>query len=238
MLVYKYSEETGEYLNSVLLQKNPKHSDQYLLPPKNTLSNKPPTPSKNQAVVVNESNSGWDLVPDFRNKEYYLPDGTYHKIENLRETPPEDALDEPPPPSLEILATQKLHSINTQADALLEPITSQYPRSEVLSWDKQEIEARRWQAWSDTDQSEPEPPTHYIDNILVTRTNVDKPELVRRIITKADAYTTTGQVTGIRHNLEQQVEDILADDTLTDDEKRAAIEAIDEEKAYSVVKLS
>ena len=139
--------------------------------------------------------------------------------------------------TLEKLATQKLHSINTQADALLEPISNQYPRSEVLSWDKQEIEARRWQEWSDTDQGEPEPPTLYIDNILITRTDVDKPELVRRIITKADAYTTTGQITGIRHNLEKQVEDILADDTLTDDEKRAAIEAIDEEKAYSVVNL-
>ena len=66
---------------------------------------------------------------------------------------------------------------------------------------------------------------------------MDKPELVRRIITKADAYTTTGQITGIRHNLEKQVEDILADDTLTDDEKRAALETIDIEKAYSVVNL-
>ena len=148
---------------------------------------------------------------------------------------PEEVPIERPP--VTNLATQKLQSINSQADALLEPITSQYPRSEVLSWDKQEIEARRWQEWIDSDQSEPEPPTHYIDNILVTRTDVDKPELVRRIITKADAYTTTGQITGIRHNLEKQVEDILADNTLTDDEKRAAIEAIDEEKAYSVVKL-
>lgn len=238
MLVYKYDIKTGEYLNPVQLQKNPKHPDQYLLAPKSTLAWKPPKASKNQAVVVNNSKDNWELVPDFRGKEYYLPDSSYHKIEKLRETPPDDALDEPPPPPLEILATQKLHSINSQADALLEPITSQYPRSEVLSWDKQEIEARRWQEWSDTDQSEPEPPTHYIDNILVTRTDVDKPELVRRIITKADAYTTTGQITGIRHNLEKQVEDILADDTLTEDEKRAAIDAIDIEKAFSVVKLS
>lgn len=142
-----------------------------------------------------------------------------------------------PPQTLQTLTTQKLQSINSQADAMLEPITSQYPKSEVLSWDKQEIEARRWQEWSDTDQSEPEPPTHYIDNILATRTDVDKPELVRRIITKADAYAATGQITGIRHNLEKQVEDILGDNILTDDEKRAAIEAIDEQKVYSVVKL-
>ena len=148
--------------------------------------------------------------------------------------PEEVSIEQPPVTNL---ATQKLQSINTQADALLEPITSQYPRSEVLSWDKQEIEARRWHEWSDTDQSQPEPSTHYIDNILVTRTDVDKPELVRRIIANADAYTTSGQIIGIRHNLEKQVEDILADNTLTDDEKRAAIEAIDIDKAYSAAKI-
>ncbi|WP_067517835.1 hypothetical protein [Endozoicomonas ascidiicola] len=140
-------------------------------------------------------------------------------------------------PTVESVATQKLQTINTQADALLQPITTQYPNTEILSWDKQEIEARRWQDWNDSDQTTPEPPTSYIDNILITRNDVDKPELIRRIIAKADAYAHTGQITGIRHNLEKQLEDIVNDDTLTDDEKRAAMEAMNIEQAYSVVKL-
>ncbi|WP_422459129.1 hypothetical protein [Endozoicomonas sp. ALB115] len=236
MRVYKYDDETGEYLNPISLQKNPKHPNKYLVPPKNTLSAKPPKAINNQTVVVNASRTDWCLVPDFRGKEYYLHDGSFHKIENLGETPPEDALDEPPPPSLDILATQKLHSINTIANAILEPITSTYPKTEVVSWDKQEVEARRWQDWKTASSEAPEPPTQLIDNILATRTDITKPELVQRIIAKADSYAFSGQIFGIRHNLEKQLEAILADNTLTDDEKRTAIAAIDEQQAYSVVK--
>ncbi|GAA4649019.1 hypothetical protein GCM10023116_12930 [Kistimonas scapharcae] len=135
------------------------------------------------------------------------------------------------------LAIFKLKTINNMADAMLQPITSTYPNIEIISWDKQEIEARRWQEWQDGDQTEPEPPTSYIDNILLTRKDVDKPELIRRIIYKADTFSQSGQVTGIRQTLEKQIESILADDTLTDDQKREAINAIDARAAFSVVTL-
>ncbi len=137
----------------------------------------------------------------------------------------------------EALAKEKLNAINDLADAILQPITSMYPGTEVVSWDKQEIEARRWQEWQNSDKADPEPSTALIDQILITRKDVDKPELVRRIIAKANTYATSGQIFGIRHTLEKQIESILADDTLTDDQKREAINAIDAKAAFSVVTL-
>lgn len=146
--------------------------------------------------------------------------------------------DKPEPPlSPEDTAAMALQTINNMADAILQPITSTYPNIEIISWDKQEIEARRWQEWQDGDKTEPEPPTSYIDNILLTRKDVDKPELIRRIIYKADTFSQSGQVTGIRQTLEKQIEAILADDTMTDDQKREAINAIDARAAFSVVTL-
>ena len=103
MLVYKYDDETGEYLHPVQLQKNPKYPDRYLKPAKNTLTDEPFAPGRNQAVVVNTSTKKWELVADYRNTEYYLPDGSFHIIKSLREKPPVDALDAPPPPSAEKL---------------------------------------------------------------------------------------------------------------------------------------
>ena len=242
MIVYKFDAETGEYMNPFRCQPNPARPGEFLQPPANTTPEKPPKTGKHEWPV--RRNGAWIVVPDYRGYEYWLADGSHHKIEELDIVPPADALDEPPPPPVptpEGAAQAKLQTINGMADAILQPITSMYPATEVVSWDKQEVEARRWQEWQewqewqDSDKTEPEPPTALIDQILVTRTDVDKPELVRRIIAKADAYATSGQIFGIRHTLEKDIETILANDALTDDQKRAAILAIDPKQAFSVV---
>ena len=175
-----------------------------------------------------------DNMPDLAKQWFYRPARKGYEWKCLNGKWPEEVLITPLP--ITGLANQKLQSINTIADAILEPITSTYPKTEVVSWDKQEVEARRWQDWKTASSEAPEPPTQLIDNILATRTDITKPELVQRIIAKADSYAFSGQIFGIRHNLEKQLDAILADNTLTDDEKRTAIEAIDERQAYSVVK--
>ena len=238
MIVYKFDNETGEYLNTFRCQPNPARPGEFLQPPVNTTPEKPPKTGKHEWPVRRDG--AWGVVPDYRGFEYWLADGSHHKIEELDIVPPDDALDEPPQPPVlmpEETAQIKLQTINDMADAILQPITSTYPNIEIISWDKQEIEARRWQEWQDGDKTEPEPPTSYIDNILQTRKDVDKPELIRRIIYKADSFSQSGQVTGIRQTLEKDIEAILADDTLTDDQKREAINAIDAKAAFSVVTL-
>lgn len=107
MIVYLYDRETGESLNPFVCQSNPARPGEFLIPPDNTIAQQPPEAGQNQAAVINDSKTGWELVPDYRNREYWLPDGSHHKIETLGKEPPADALDEPPPPAPEDLAKQE-----------------------------------------------------------------------------------------------------------------------------------
>lgn len=99
MKVNVYKEDTMEFSHTIELQRHPLRPDEYLEPPPNTTPVSVPTLKEHQAAVFNESTQQWRVVTDHRGKEYYLPDGTHHKIEDLDVTPPDDALDEPPPPT-------------------------------------------------------------------------------------------------------------------------------------------
>ncbi|WP_108449104.1 hypothetical protein [Halomonas sp. BN3-1] len=119
-----------------------------------------------------------------------------------------------PPASINDLATQALSRINSGYQAQMGQILNDYPQAETLTFDKQEREARQWQA----DNSVATP---YIDAMLVERP-LDKAELVGRILAKADAFTqASGMATGKRQRLEEEVKAAL------EAEDRDALEAID-----------
>lgn len=88
--------------------------------------------------------------------------------------------------------------INAAYEAHINAILADYPLSETLSFEKQEKEARAWQA----DNAAATP---YIDALLVERP-LSKYELVARIINKADAFTwASGMATGKRQRLEDEI---------------------------------
>ena len=97
-IVYKFDDETGEYLNPFRCQPNPARPGEFLQPPANTTPEKPPKTGKHEWPV--RRNGAWIVVPDFREFEYWLADGSHHKIEKLDIVPPADALDKEPPPQL------------------------------------------------------------------------------------------------------------------------------------------
>ncbi|WP_286985018.1 hypothetical protein [Halomonas sp.] len=111
------------------------------------------------------------------------------------------------------LATQALSRINSGYQAQMGQILNDYPQAETLTFDKQEREARQWQA----DNSVATP---YIDAMLIERP-LDKAELVGRILAKADAFTmASGMATGKRQRLEEEVK------AAKEAEDRDALEAI------------
>lgn len=111
------------------------------------------------------------------------------------------------------VADQAMARINAGYQAQMGKILNEYPQAETLTFDKQEREARQWQA----DNSVATP---YIDAMLAERP-LDKAELVDRILAKADAFTmASGMATGKRQRLEDEIKAAL------DAEDRAAIEAI------------
>ena len=93
----------------------------------------------------------------------------------------------------------KLSEINAAYDAAMSSLVSTYPSAELLTFGKQETEARSWLA--DNTISTP-----LIDALVLGR-GIDKAELVRRIIAKSDAFAVaTGYITGQRQKYEDQLE--------------------------------
>lgn len=103
-----------------------------------------------------------------------------------------------PEPELPELKAIKLNEINAAYQQAIAKMTPGYPNDERLTFDKQEQEARGWLA----DNSFPTP---FIDALAAGR-QMDKAELVSRIIAKADAFAlASGSLTGQR----QRYEDML-----------------------------
>ena len=100
---YRYNPDTLEYEHPVICQPNPARPGEFLIPPSATELELPSTGNHEVAVFQPDSKS-WIIKPDYRGTEYWLPDGSHHKIEQIGEVPPENALDQqqpPPPPTPE-----------------------------------------------------------------------------------------------------------------------------------------
>lgn len=122
-------------------------------------------------------------------------------VDALAREHPELVTDEDPPapPSLEEVKAAKLSEVNAAYDEAVSAMVSTYPSTELLTFDKQESEARAWLS-----NSSAETP---LVNALAAGRGMDKGELVSRIITKADAFAVaTGYLTGQRQRYEDQLE--------------------------------
>ena len=111
--------------------------------------------------------------------------------------------------SLANTKARKLAEINAACDAALAALTASYPSSELLTFDKQEAEARALLA-------DPEAATPFLTPLAAAR-GLETEELARKVIAKADAFTTaSGHVIGLRQKDEdrlkaaQSVEDVAA----------------------------
>lgn len=94
---------------------------------------------------------------------------------------------------------EKLAEINEGYEAVVRQLMPTYPDSERLTFDKQESEARAWQA--DNGAATP-----LLDALAAGR-QMDKAELVQRVIAKADAFSAaTGMLTGQRQRLEDALD--------------------------------
>ena len=105
---------------------------------------------------------------------------------------------------------KQLDAINAQCQRAINQLTDTYPTGEVTTFDKQEAEAR---AYLDGAQSH----TPLLDALAQHR-EMDKDELVRRVIEKADAFAAaSGAIIGKRQKLEDALNLLTSDaNTLND----------------------
>lgn len=101
-------------------------------------------------------------------------------------------------PDISVIKSRKLTEINDAYQQAIATLTPTYPDDERLTFDKQEQEARAWLADNSTS-------TPFVDALAAGR-QMEKAELVSRIIAKADAFAlASGSLTGQR----QRYEDML-----------------------------
>ena len=106
----------------------------------------------------------------------------------------------PPVPTLEEVKTDKLSEINAAADSAIAMLTATYPDREISTFDKQEAEARAYLADPATAQTP-------LLSALSQARGIELPELVRRVIAKADALAVaSGSIIGQRQALEDRLD--------------------------------
>lgn len=94
--------------------------------------------------------------------------------------------------------TIKMQEINDGYERAIAALTPTYPDTERLTFDKQEAEARALAANADAETP--------LLTALAAGRNMDKAELARRVIAKADTFAvSSGYLTGQR----QRMEDLL-----------------------------
>lgn len=93
----------------------------------------------------------------------------------------------------------KLNSFQQTYEQNMQTVREGYSESEIASWDKQEKEARAWQADNSAE-------TPFLD-VLAQARGIAKADLVAKVIAKADLATQyTAQQTGIRQALEDAID--------------------------------
>lgn len=114
-------------------------------------------------------------------------------------------------PDIDRAKAAKLAEINSTYDAATSSLVATYPQTELLTFDQQESEARAYEA-------DPTAETRLVD-LLAKGRQIDKAELVRRIILKSDAFKlAAGYLTGQR----QRYEDLI-DSATTAEEVEAIV---------------
>ncbi|MDY7537623.1 hypothetical protein RGU72_05060 [Undibacterium sp. 5I1] len=99
---------------------------------------------------------------------------------------------------IETTKRNKLSIINADCSLALERIKSSYPRGEVDSWSKQELEARNFIASSDAKTP--------LLSALAEAREIDMPTLCSKIIAKADAFASaSGALIGERQRCESLI---------------------------------
>lgn len=201
-LSYSY-DENGIFTQTETCSPDPLESEikgeaVWLIPANATLIEPPAVVEKHVRVF---KNGVWTQVEDNRGTKYWLPGDDWQteprEMKDLGPLPEGAMLDRPEKPFSQ-LKIEKLNEINALYQQAIATLTPTYPDDERLTFDKQEQEARAWL----TDNSTPTP---FVDALAAGR-QMDKSELVGRIIAKADAFAVaSGLLTGQR----QRYEDLL-----------------------------
>ena len=205
MKLYKYDSVTKEYVGTIEAQKRP--NGKFITDVLNCTTIEPPIIKEKEALIWN--GESWDVLEDNRKKigiedsgtPYWLPEDTWNSQPRYMTELgplPEGALLSPPEKDIDTIRKEKLSEINGNYNSAVSALVSTYPKTELLTFDKQEKEARAYK-----EDSSIEIP---FLSLLAKYREVDINVLVDKVILKADLFQdSVGKLTGLR----QKYEDML-----------------------------
>ena len=196
--LYHFDALTGELSGTTPARANPKQEGAWLLPAFATFT-APPEVAEHEAAVYAEG--AWTIVPDWRGYTYWLADRSKHKITELGEAPPPEALEECPPPPLEDVRLAALRFIDTKAEAArLQFITA--GEGQAWTYMRKEQEAEAYQA-----DPSPDPADYPLLSACIPGDGADLAAVVVSVIAARDAWLQVGAaIEGIRRAAKTQVE--------------------------------
>ena len=139
---------------------------------------------------------------------------------------------QPPRPTLEQIKTIKIAELKNYCDQLTSPLLEEFPEIEQKTWDRQWPQSEEWLAWEASDQSAPEPEARTCRTMALNR-GISLKEFCEKVIPKALYFDyASGVIVGQRQKMTDQIDAILADESMTESEKYAAVEAIDKKEIF------
>lgn len=150
MEIYNYHRETGEFISATQARPNPEDAGQFLIPAFATQI-RPPAIKDKEAAVFN--GSVWQVMPDYRETTYWLPDGTENTITALNMPIPEDALLEKP--VRQSTLKEQIDALSISIDAFLDKTAQERGYTDTLficsygdtNNEKFDIEAKIFKTW-------------------------------------------------------------------------------------------
>ena len=210
MNIYNYHRVTGEFLSRSEAQPDPLDDKNFLVPAAATLI-APPEVGIAEAAIYDEVADCWSLVPDLRGKTFYFKaSGQRIVIQDIGQTPEEGWTDQVPfDPDcvwvsdhwelpLPTLGDRKQDEIDRGYEIGMQALLAGYTPSQLLTFDKQEAEARAYLADSGA-------VTPYLDAATEAR-EISKIELAGKIVAKADSFSAaSGALTGKWQRLRDEI---------------------------------
>ncbi|MGR3486034.1 MAG: hypothetical protein ACU0BF_11865, partial [Paracoccaceae bacterium] len=108
--------------------------------PAHATTTPPPETGAHEAAVWD--GAAWSVVADHRGAVYWTADGARHRIDALGETPPDDALDAPPPPPVAEQLADALGRVEAMHEAALVAATGGATVAARDTWPAKEAAAR------------------------------------------------------------------------------------------------
>lgn len=206
MKLYKYDFTTKEYVATIDAQKRP--NGKFITDVLNCTTVEPPIIKEKETLVWN--GNSWKIVEDHRKisgiedsgTPYWLPEDTWNSQPRYMTELgplPEVALLSPPEKDIDTIRKEKLSEINGNYNSAVSTLVSTYPETELLTFDKQEKEAREYK--KDNSSSTP------FLKLLAEFRGITLDELIDKVIIKADLFQeNVAKLTGLRQKYEDELD--------------------------------